>query len=85
MTCGKCGELVEIGEWPFCPHGIGFASVIGDEIPGGMVVENMGPTPMRFDSKTAWKREMAARGLINRVEHKPLPGTDKSPHTQRWV
>ena len=21
MSCGECGKELEIGEWPFCPHG----------------------------------------------------------------
>jgi|SRR5579872_4353640 len=23
MTCGHCGKSIQIGEWPFCPHGFG--------------------------------------------------------------
>src|SRR5687767_11285603 len=61
------------------------APVHGDDIPGGMTVENMGPRPMTFYSKTAWNKAMRERGLINRVQHTPTPGSDKSPHTTRWV
>lgn len=21
VTCAKCGGVIEIGDWPFCPHG----------------------------------------------------------------
>lgn len=50
-----------------------------------MTVENLGPTPMHFDSKTRWRETMAAMGKVNRVQHTPVPGSDKSPVTQRWV
>lgn len=23
VKCDKCGEVLEVGEWPFCPHGFG--------------------------------------------------------------
>jgi len=22
VTCDKCGETYEVGDWPYCPHGI---------------------------------------------------------------
>jgi|SRR5262245_27506425 len=42
-------------------------------------------TPKRFTSKSEMRREAAARGYMNVVEHKPLPGTDKSKFTTRWA
>lgn len=88
MTCATCGKELAIGEWPFCGgiNNHGFASsftVQGDEI--DWTIENMGPQPLRFRSKSAWKRELERRGLVNRVEHTPTPGSDRSPHTSRWV
>lgn len=86
--CDKCGEEYEIGAWPFCPHGEfnpDHLAVIDDSIPGGMVIENMGHEPMTFYSKSEWKAECRRRGLINRVEHVGVPGSDKSPATTRWV
>ena len=79
-----------IGSWPFCrgtgSHGKGQTpTVIDDSIPGGMTIENMGPVPLTFHSKSEWRREMKARGLRQAVRHMPLPGTDKSEHTTRWV
>ena len=44
-----------------------------------------GHEPMTFHSKSEWKREMKARGLVNQVRHVGVQGSDKSPHTQRWV
>lgn len=59
------------------------AVVIGDEM--DFWTENLGPEPIHITSRTQWHREMANRGLINRVEHKPLQGGDRSPHTSRWI
>lgn len=83
MICDKCGEELVIGSYPFCPHGIGTNTVAGDEC--DMVIENMTPEPIRFTSKTAWRAKMKELGLVNRVQHVPVPGTDKSPHTSRWI
>ena len=92
MTCDRCGEALAVGSWPFCGNGRGHdpfiaknLAVIDDSIPGGMVIENMSHTPMTFYSKSDYRREMKARGLVNRVEHVGVPGTDKSPHTTRWI
>lgn len=91
-TCDKCGRTdIQVGEWPFCDgtggHGfslVGFG-VVGDLIPGGMVIENMTAIPETFYSKSDWKRRMKELGLINKVEHVGRPGTDRSSETQRWV
>ena len=65
-TCSACGNEIRVGEWPFCPHGFPEAplTVINDSIPGGMTIENMGPAPITFYSKSDWRREMKARGLF---------------------
>ena len=76
---------MEIGEWPFCPHGYGHATVISDSIPGGMVIENIAKTPMTFYSKSDYARELKSRGLVNKVEHVGTPGSDKSPVTSKWT
>lgn len=87
MTCEKCGKELQLGEWPFCggqnAHGFGSQRVVGDEC--DMVIENMTPEPIHFTSKTAWRAKMKELGLVNRVQHVPVPGSDKSPHTSRWV
>ena len=85
--CDRCGAILQVGEWPFCPHGFPAhpLTVIDDSIPNGMIIENMGPMPMTFYSKSDWRREMKARGLVNKVEHRGVPGSDKSPFTQRFV
>ena len=92
MICDRCGDEIQTGDWPFCRPGRGHEpfvaanlAVIDDSIPGGMVIENMAHHPITFYSKSDYRREMKARGLINRVEHIGVPGTDKSPHTSRWI
>lgn len=92
MLCERCGQTLRTGDWPFCRAGRGHEPflatnllVIDDSLPGGMVIENMGPTPLTFYSKSDYRREMKARGLINKVEHVGVPGTDKSPMTSRWI
>ena len=42
-------------------------------------------SPRRYRSKSEMRRVAAQLGYSNIVEHRPLPGTDKSPHTTRWV
>ncbi len=79
--CESCGREIEIGDWPRCPHGHGAGVRIGDEIPGGIVLENYGPDPVRVYSHSERKALMKARGLEEMVRHVGVPGTDKSPHT----
>lgn len=83
--CEKCGQAYLVGEWPFCPHGTPSLQVIDDSIPGGMTIENIAKTPMTFYSKSDFQKELKARGLMQRVEHKGIQGSDKSPHTTRWT
>lgn len=79
-TCEKCGVIITPGMWPFCPHPVAeSAMIIGDEIPGGMVVENYGPHPIRFDSYSAMARYREAHGLQLLEKFCPAPGTDKDP------
>ena len=66
MTCGSCGSEMQIGEWPFCPHGFPSArlNVISDELPNGpYLCETLGDTPVWVTSKSHLRREAAARGL----------------------
>jgi hypothetical protein len=83
MTCERCGHPLEIGEWPFCPHGRAGSGVIGDEI--DVVIENNGTNqPIRFRSREAMRKHFDAHNLTPMVRHTPLPGSDKSPHTTDW-
>lgn len=83
MTCDHCGQELTVGEWPFCPHGRAALAVQGDEI--DVVIENNGtPAPIRFRSREALRKHMDAHNLTPMVRHKPLPGSDRSPHTSDW-
>jgi hypothetical protein len=89
--------LLKIGERPPCPEcgsetstlWRSSAGVIPDDIPGGVEIKhglcNPDGSPRRFYSKTEIAREASRRGLVNHVEHVTGRGTDKNPHTTRWV
>lgn len=79
VCCEKCGQELKIGDHPFCPHGASNGTIARDEIPGGIIVENYGPHPMRFDSHSERRAYMAANGLREREKFSPKPGTDIDP------
>lgn len=97
QTCKRCGWTDEIHAQPFvnppCPECggdteriyLGGYGVIGDEIPGGLVVENLGHEPVKVYSKSELKFEAEKRGLVQRVQHIGTPGSDKNPNTTRWT
>lgn len=93
------GPLAEGGNQ--CPCGgvvervmlAGHASAVhGDDIPGGLYIKHGlchdDGTPRRFDSKSEIRRAAAEKGLTwgatNHVTN-PRSGSDKNPHTSRWV
>ncbi len=79
-VCQGCGAELLVGEWPFCPHGrTGNYTAAHDEIPGGIVVENYGPHPIRFYSHSERRAYMRKHGLQERETFAPIPGTDKDP------
>lgn len=63
MRCDKCGVSLQIGEYPFCPHGFSSLATVGDDIPGGQWIENLGHEPVLFYSKKAILAEADRRGL----------------------
>lgn len=71
MTCDRCGEEIVISAWPWCPHSIGHAvSVIDDTLEGGpRVFETMGHDGVFIESKSQWRREIAARNLEHVDRH----------------
>lgn len=87
MTCERCGAEIVVGEWPFCPHGFAISGlqVRDDSIPGGETVENLGPQPITFYSKSEKRAYLKAHGIVEHVRHVGEQGSDKSRHTQRWV
>lgn len=78
MTCPDCGVTLAIGMHPFCPHGVGFANVNGDEC--DYVDENLGPEPIRIRSWSERARLMKERGLIEKCKWAG-PGDQ---HATRW-
>jgi hypothetical protein len=78
MTCDKCGSAVSVGEWPWCPHGFGLPNVIDDQLEGGpRLFETMGPQDVWIESKSQWRREVAARELVHVDRH------DRAYYTKR--
>lgn len=79
VVCDVCSRLLAIGDHPFCPHGRGMNSRMHDGIPGGVICENYGPTPIRFDSHSERRKYMEAHGLREKEQFCPAPGTDIDP------
>lgn len=78
--CPQCGGATE----RYYPIG-GTRQVISDEIIGGMWLENIAPRPVWVESKSHMRRELAARGLEQKVQHRGTQDSDKSVHTSRWI
>jgi hypothetical protein len=85
VKCPKCGRNTErawIGKT---------ATVVADEIPGGIWIRhglcNEDGSPRKYYSKSEIAREAEKRGLVQRVEHTidPRSGSDRAPHTVRWT
>jgi len=53
--------------------------VISDSIPGGQLIENLGPEPVRVYSETERRQIMRERGLVDYVRHR-----EGSPLTSNW-
>lgn len=79
VLCDTCGKVLGVGEYPFCPHGFGDAAIQRDEIPGGILLENYGPHPIRFYSYGEIHRYQETHGLHEREKFSPMPGTDIDP------
>lgn len=56
-----------------------------DTIPGGVVIENLTKKPTRYYSRSAIKLAQEVAGVVPHVRHIGTPGSDKSPHTTRWI
>jgi len=87
--CDRCGAELQVGDFPFCPHGRGANSVIQDSIEGGIEIRNglcnEDGSPRRYYSKSAIAAEAKRRGLTNHDTHIGAPGSDKSKFTTRWI
>lgn len=89
MICDRCFKPEHEGE-----HGVGVCpyeprrsvAMIDDQLAGGArYFENLGHEPVYVESKSQLRAELAARGLMPRVEHRGVPGSDRSPQTSRWI
>lgn len=78
--CPACSAELQLGDFPFCPHGHGANSVESVTWPGGKVFENLGHEPVRCDSPADLKRELKARGLEPMV--RCVPGDQ---HARSWA
>jgi hypothetical protein len=83
--CERCGKILEVGDWPFCPHGRGYSNVIPDEYASPQVLENVAHEPVTVHSRSERRRVLRAHGLQEFVRHVGVDGTDKSPHTSNWA
>jgi hypothetical protein len=79
VYCDRCGQVLVVGDYPYCPHGRSKLAIERDEIPGGVTVENYGPHPITFYSHSERRAYMKAHGLVEREKFSPLPGTDVDP------
>lgn len=85
-TCEKCSRALEIGDFPFCPHGRSTIKVIDDQIAGGArMFENLGEKPVYIETKSQLKAELAARRLKPMVRHVGTKDGDRSANTTRWI
>ena len=72
MICDRCGQAYGIGDFPFCKggHGPYGVSVIDDQLEGGpRRFETMGDDAPYIESKSQWRREVEARGLVHVDRH----------------
>lgn len=80
MTCEKCGRVLQLGSFPFCPHGSTTAAVHQDSVEGGFWAENGFSEPRYFDSKKAHADALAAEG--KEIRAKWSGPSDR--HLRRW-
>jgi hypothetical protein len=87
--CLVCGLPLEVGQFgcitTIRPHGIARIKMIEDSIPGGLTIENLSAKPQTFYSKSEYREACKVAGVVNKVQHVPKQGSDKSEFTSRWV
>jgi hypothetical protein len=92
-SCGwERDDTFVIGEWPSCPQcGAAvskvwkgkFPSVVDDTI--HETIENLGPTPVTFTSRSDKRTYLKMHGISEKVRHVGEAGSDKNRHTSRWI
>jgi hypothetical protein len=93
--CDTCGGEIRLGDYPFCKgnpdnHAPSNMCVVGDDIPGGALIEhgicNDDGSPRRYYTKSEMARVAKEKGLTPFVRHRPdNKDSDKSANTQRFV
>ncbi|MGH7177866.1 MAG: hypothetical protein ACREJC_10830 [Tepidisphaeraceae bacterium] len=74
-ACGGTGERI------YLP--VGATHVIDDTLPGGARwMHNLGDTPVWVETKTQYRQELQARGLVP-ADRKAYNKNDRSPYTSR--
>ena len=61
------------------------AHVVDDSWPGGKHFEHLSHKGETFYSRSEYKRFLQATGQMEYTRHVGKQGSDKSPHTSRWV
>lgn len=86
-TCPTCNQTLEIGDWPWCPHGQGSPTVLGDDgYIGGKVLRNVAHDNITVYSRSEEQRVLKAHGVEPFVRHVGKQGSDKNPGvTDKWV
>ena len=87
-VCEKCGEALDVGSWPWCKggHSKGVNVVLGDDsYIGGKVLRNVAHENITVYSRSEEKRVLKQHGVEPFVRHVGEQGSDKSPHTTRWI
>lgn len=77
--CKDCGKPRVVGDYPKCPHEDGIAEYFQDQIPGGMVIENGVPEPIRVYSHSEAQAIRERNGYSYKEKWCPTPGTDVDP------
>lgn len=84
--CDRCFQPIEqeadhgLYKCPFEARPDYSAKYFQDHVPGGFWIENMTPTPLKFETKSAHRKKMKELGLTERVRH-----VDGDHHVQRWI
>lgn len=77
--CETCGAELQVGAWPFCPHGPYRGTAIGDEIDEWN--EMVADQPVHFTSKTEKRKYLKAHGLLEFVRW----SGPNDKHVSRWA
>lgn len=80
VYCERCGQLLSVGVFPFCPHdSVRTFNIKRDEYPGGITLENYGPQPVTFYTESERLGYMKRHDLQQTEKFAAFPGTDRDP------